>query len=87
MIWSSTGSERIFENAVLKGMFGTKSEVVTMSWRKFKSKPTICALQLMLSGQFLEENQMVWTCGRVSHGRLFFVSCNVISFNCVGCAT
>jgi len=65
--WSLTLREerklRVFENMVLRRIFGPKRDEVTGEWRRLHNEELKERLTQYCAGDKIEKNEMGWACG------------------------
>ena len=65
--WSLTAREerklRVFENMVLRRIFGPRRDEVTREWRRFRGAKWSVLLTQYCAGDKIEKNEMGWACG------------------------
>jgi hypothetical protein len=60
----------VFENSVLRRIFGPKREVVEGDWKNYVMKSfMLCTAHQNFSGDTIEKNEMVGACSAYGEGR------------------
>ena len=71
-IWSLTAREerklRVFENMVLRRIFGPRRDGVTGEWRRLHNEELNGLYSSLCAGDKIEKNEMGWTCGSYGGG-------------------